>query len=184
MRYPALSLSVLTIALCIRGAMACGYHPGLSNAPFDVAHPQSLSVALAVRQATDSGVLEPWSTSSLFGAEYRSAVKQLRSLQKKLARVPSSAKGGESRHFAFVFVRSRLWAQYMVGPNGTKAVIHTAAARDGEVVLLSDEAVLEAVINDRLAFDDAVKQGLLKFANDQDGKTFEMVRAAFGSEEL
>jgi hypothetical protein len=81
MRYLALLLAIALVYT--PSAMACGYHPGLANPAFDAVHPKSLSVAMAIRQATIGGVLETQTTTAALptfaGVGYRRAVHQLRS---------------------------------------------------------------------------------------------------------
>jgi hypothetical protein len=185
MRYRALLSGTLAVAASAHGALACGYHSGLANAAFDVAHPRSLAVAVAIRQAADRGVLdkrEEPAKLALFGAGYRRAVRQLHELEDRLARVASRLDSLESRQFALVLVRSRLWTRYVIHAGDVKAVVHTAAADDSETVVLSDESVLSAVVDKQVAFDAAVEQGLVEIVNDRDGKVLGILRAALGGE--
>ena len=182
MRCRILLLSALITSVCASGALACGYHHGLANSTLEAVHPKSLSVAVAIRRAVNRGALENSSKTTALptfaGGEYRQAVRQLRGLEEKLARIAPRFQAEESWRFAFVFVRSRLWAQYTIRPDGASAIVHAPAAGDGETTVLSDESVLNAILEARLAFDDAVDQGLLQFANDRDGKVLHILRAA------
>lgn len=175
----------ITVA-CAGSALACGYHPGLTNSAFDVVHPRSLSVAMAIRRAQDNGILRAdpaiLVSQGFPGDGYRSAVRQLKELEERLARIAPAFNKGGTWHFAFVCVRSRLWARYTVRPDDASAVIHTPPANDSETVVLSDERVLNAIATGRLAFDSAVEQGLLQFANDKDEKVFRILRAALAVE--
>lgn len=174
----------------VGSAFACGYHPGLTSSTFDAVHPRSLGVAVALHRAQAQGVLpaEPAKPGlqGFPGTEYRHAVRELQDLQARLAKIALHAdadKEGtakdESRRFAFVFVRSRLWAQYKVGPDGASVQIHSAPAEAGEAVVLSDESVLDAIAAGRLTFRSAVDQGLLQFADDRDEQVHALLTAAF-----
>jgi hypothetical protein len=117
--------------------------------------------------------------ASPWGGGYRDAVRQLQDLNAKLSRVASRMDNGKSWKFAFVYVRSRLWAQYRVRSDGATALVHTPAAANSEVVVLSDETVLKALLSGHLAFQTAFENGLIQFSNDRDDKTFKILRAAF-----
>ena len=180
--------SALALLLWGSSAFACGYHPGLANAKLDAAHPKSLSVAVAIRRATGDGLLDtqpktsPLPTFASVG--YQQAVHQLRVLEGKLSRLPSDVSGDEVQRFALVFVRSRLWARYAVGPDGATAIIHTSAAEDNETVVLTDESVLTAIADGHLAFDTALDRGLLQFANDPGERTRLTLRAAIAGGDM
>lgn len=165
------------------GALACGYHPGLSATTFDAVHPRSLGVAVAIHRAQDRGILpaEPAAPAfqSFTGEGYRHAVRQLRDLQEHLSQVAPGLHADGAFRFAFVFVRSRLWAQYTVRPDGASVEIHTQPADKDEAVVLSDESVLNAIVGGRLTFSSAVDQGLVQFAEDRDERTRVFLAAAF-----
>lgn len=167
------------------GALACGYHAGLTSDTFDAVHPRSLGVAVAIHKAQGEGVLpaDPPAPrlQSFAGNGYRQAVSELRELQARLAEVAPRLDKDETWRFAFVFVRSRLWAQYTVRPDGASVEVHTAPADKGETVVLSDESVLNAIVAGRLAFDAAVDQGLLQFADDRSERARVLLAAAFGT---
>lgn len=182
------ALGAALVAAGAGGAAACGYHPGLSTATFDAVHPRSLGVAVAIHRAQDRGILPAEPAAPAFqgfpGQGYRHAVRELQDLQARLAHGaprsgPDGAAQGEPWRFAFVFVRSRLWAQYTVRPDGTSVEIHTPPADKGETVVLSDESVLNAIFEGRLTFGAAVDQGLVQFADDKSERARLHFAAAF-----
>lgn len=116
---------------------------------------------------------------SLWGGGYRDAVRQLQDLSEKISRVLPQTENGESWDFAFVYVRTRLWAQYAVRSDGATVMVHTAAAASNEIVVVSDESVLKAVLSGRLTFQAAVESGLIQFSNDRNAKAYQLLRAAF-----
>lgn len=183
MRYRSSLLGVLALVACVTSALACGYHSGLENAAFDVVHPKSIGVAVAIRQATDRGFLEsrptPVTLASLWGGDYRDAVRQLQELDEKISRAAPEMNDGEDWKFAFVYVRTRLWAQYTVRSDGATVMVHTPAAASSEIVVLSDESVLKAINSGRLSFQTAVAEGLIQFSNDRNDKAYQILRAAF-----
>jgi hypothetical protein len=130
-------------AVCVSSAMACGYHSGLENAAFDVVHPKSIGVAVATRQATDRRLLASQpvraTTVSLWGGNYRDAVRQLQMLDDKVAHVAPRMGTGNAWTFSFVYVRTCLWAQYTVRSDGATVMVHAPAAASNDIVVLSDE---------------------------------------------
>lgn len=182
-RSVVVTLCAALVAAVAGSAFACGYHPGLTSDTFDAVHPRSLGVSLAIHQARDQGVLPAEPAPSAFqgfpGQAYRHAVRELQDIQERLARVaPRFDKDGVWR-FAFVFVRSRLWAQYIVRPDGASLEVHTAPASPGETVVLSDESVLSAIEDGHLTFRSAVDRGLVQFADDRSERARSILAAAF-----
>ncbi len=182
MSYRPMTFGALALAAGVHGAMACGYHPGLSSATFETVHPKSLAVAVAIRQAKDGGLLPaiPGSASlpTFAGVGYRNAVAELRQLRDRLAHAASTAETGRDVRFALVFVQTRLWTQFAIAPGATEATIHAPPAGDGETVVLTDEAVLEAILEERMSLEVAVERGLVQFSNDRDGAAAAVLRAA------
>ncbi|MGR7994443.1 hypothetical protein [Xanthobacter sp. ZOL 2024] len=176
-------LVMLCVALLAAGAgaaRACGYHPGLSSDTFDAVHPRSLGVAVALNRAQNDGMLPPAPAGlpGFPGQEYRRAVRELQELQERLTRVAPRFAAAHGWRFAFVFVRSRLWAQYTVGPEGARVEVHTPPAGAGEAVVLSDEAVLAAILSGKLTVKTAREAGLLQFADDGDEAAQRILSAA------
>jgi hypothetical protein len=186
MRYSVVLLAAAMTASQICGAVACGYHPGLANAPFDVVHPQSLNVALAVRRAQEQKLLQdqPATTkmAALLGVGYRRATRDLEALGQRLGHVAPRFADGGSRGFALVLVSSRLWSDYDVKDGDATVVVHTPAANENKTVVLSDENVLHALVNEQLAFDAALELGLVQVVNDREGQALTLLKAAFGGQ--
>lgn len=182
-RSVVMALCASLLATGAGGALACGYHPGLTSDTFDAVHPRSLAVAVAIHKAQGSGVLPadpPAPTLATFaGNGYRHAVGELRGLQERLAQVAPRLDADGTWRFAFVFVRSRLWAQYTVRPDGASVEVHTPPAAAGETVVLSDESVLNAIVDGQLSFNAAVDQGLVQFADDRSERAQLLLAAAF-----
>lgn len=179
MRTVSLPLAAAVLAGCLQGALACGFHPGLASNTFDVVHPRSLGVAVAVARATRSGQLrvpEKPALPTFVGSDYRQAVDELRALQDRLDRAATA--GGGTVDFALVFVGPRLWTTYHVRPDGAGAEIHVAASGIDQLVVLTDETVLAALLAGGLDYDAAVDQGLLVVTNDPDGRASGALRQA------
>jgi hypothetical protein len=62
-------------------------------------------------------------------------------------------------------------------------MVHTPAAASNEIVVLSDESVLNALLSGHLAFRTAVESGLIQFSNDRDARAYQILRAAFAGSE-
>jgi len=177
---------MLCAALAAAGAgraVACGYHPGLSADTFDAVHPNSLAVAVALHRAQGAGVLpaEPAAPGlrGFPGEDYRRAVRNLQALQARLDQLAAAPGADGAVRFSLVFVRTRLWSQYTVRPDGASVDIHSPAAAKGETVVLSDESVLSAIEDGRLAFSAALNQGLVQIADDPGERARIVLAAAF-----
>lgn len=183
MRFAALPLGALLLAGCLHGAVACGYHPGLSSDTFDVVHPQSLTVAVAVNRALRAGLIEPPPAKpalpTLVSLEYRQAVDELRGLQERLDQVARGPDADEPLDMSLVFVASRLWTEYTLTNEGAEARVHVPAAALDKLVVLTDEAVLAALLSGRLSVDDALGQRLLVIVNDPGDRAASALHAAF-----
>jgi hypothetical protein len=184
MRFTVSLLAALMAALNFHGAaLACGYHPGLAGATFDVVHPKSLGVVVAINGAKQQGLLDdPTATTKagdLFGSGYRQAVQDLTALETKLRNAAEFFDSDRTGTFALVLVSSRLWSHYRVGGGNAMAEIHASPAGENDTIILSDEAVLDALVNGRMSFDLAVANGLIQIVNDPEGRTAALLEAAF-----
>lgn len=140
-------------------AAACGYE-GMPADAFSVIHPGSIEVAVAIRGAIDAGLLEePTATAAMQGqAGYWAAVRRLDRLQALLAAAPGAAALPAT---SLVLVDSALWSRYAPATAGVGLQVHTSGPAAGDVVLVSGEGVLAAVLDGRLAVAAALDRGLI-----------------------
>jgi hypothetical protein len=165
--------------LCAGPASACVFDAAIGN-PFELAHPRSLEVAMAVYGATQDGRLDPASVGpALDGAA--GLQRALWRLQ-RLGMLLGDAAPGEPA-IALVLVDSGLWVRLLPTPLGAAVQSHVAGPAAGDVVAVSSEWVVAHLLSGRLSGQDALAQGLLLLEGDAAGlqrvaARFEGVRAA------
>ena len=145
------------LAAQVGTAVPCGFEGGLGNT-FTPMHAKSLGVAFAVRDAVTSGTIEAATDPASAGkAGYWRAVGHLTSLQRAL-----SAAHAEGRvAVSVLFIDSGLWARLTPSADGFAMDVHTEGAKDGDVVIVTNEPVLTAILEKRLPVADALQRGLM-----------------------
>ena len=133
---------VLLLLLGFSGAAgACGYHGALADG-FSVLHPRSMAVAFALHDAIEEGLIEKAGVGGYAGAALR-----LHLLHRRLA--------GSGLPISVLLVDSGLWTQF------DPLAIHASGPRPGDVVILTSEQVLAAVLDGRLPVAAALERGLI-----------------------
>lgn len=139
-------MAVPLLAVQLGAAWPCGFHGGLGNT-FQPMHPKSIGVALAVRDAVVAGLVEPPVDPVQAGrAGYWRAVGHLKGLQRAL----SSGNYESLTPVSILFIDSGLWARLTPSSDGLAMDVHTEGAKDGDVVIVTSEPVLAAVLDSRL----------------------------------
>jgi hypothetical protein len=160
----AARICVLVCLLCLGAAPAafgCGLEADL-EVDLEGMYPGSLSVAVALRSAADSGVVdaatlgEAPNTRAVHDAD---TVRRLNALRNALAASPAVA--GLPLSFSLGYVESHLWTRYSESDGQVRVDIHTDGPAEGEPVVLTGEPVLMALLAGRLSVDRALADGLL-----------------------
>jgi hypothetical protein len=159
--------------LCLGAAPAaigCGFHSPL-EVQLDGMYPGSLSVAVALRSAADSGVIDAAALEapSKSAALYSEAVRRLQELRKALATSPAAAELPAS--FSLGYVESRLWSRYSQLGGKVHADIHTDGPAAGEAVVLTGEPVVTELLAGRLSVERALADGIILIVGNQSDKT-------------
>ena len=151
-------------------AIGCGFH-----SPMDVhlegMYPGSLSVAVALRRAADSGVIDATALEapSKGTALYADSVERLRAFRKALAASPAAAELPAS--FCLGYVESHLWARYSQSDGKIRVDVHTDGPAEGEAVVLTGEPVLTEVLAGSLSVDRALAYGMILIDGNENEKT-------------
>lgn len=155
---------------------------------FAVEHPQSLAVAVATREAIDTGLLpEPDPSIEIDMARSRhDAVVQLTTMQQRLEQVLSASRLMALPNFYVLMIESRTWGYFSPTRGGFDVKANPSPPRiepdeDGirdSVVLMSQAAAAE-ISSGRLPFERAMADGLAIV--DAPGLYEEIVRSAFVS---
>jgi hypothetical protein len=167
------TLFALAGLLCLSAppaAFACGFHPAL-EVQLESMYPGSLSVAVAMRKAADSGLIDaaaldaPSKGTSL----YSDSVRRLQELRKALAASPAAVQLPAS--FSLGYVESRLWSRYSESGGKIRVDIHTDGPAAGEPVVLTGEPVLTEVLAGRLSAEHALADGMIRIDGGEIDKT-------------
>lgn len=132
-------------------ALPCGFHSatGLDSASWGPLHPKSLDVAIAVREAGDRKLVDPalLDVKAAGPLGYARATRRLRDFSLTL----------DERPTAVLFVESGLWSRL------EKGVVqpHVRGALPGDVVVVTSEAVVAALLDRRLSLPQAIEKGLI-----------------------
>ncbi|NOV22158.1 hypothetical protein E5S69_01260 [Cupriavidus necator] len=140
-------------------AAACGSDFVLGD-EVSAAHPASLGVAFALHDATGAGKLPL--TDSVSGVQARQrADETAHRLEQQLASARPALPPT-----ALLLVESRLWTRYATAASARAQVEagHDAGPAQGDVVVVTAEAVLRALLDGRMAWQQAVDAGLVVVA--------------------
>lgn len=153
---PRAGATLLAAALVLQApaAGACGYHAVMND--LAAAHPRSIEVALAVRDALDRGDLQELrALPSALG--YLRATRLLRDFQPQAAALA----GRQAQSVAVLLVESGLWARYRGTDGAASPELHVAGPSAGDRVVVTSEAVLRALVDGGLAPEHAARMGVL-----------------------
>jgi hypothetical protein len=150
--------AALLAALILAGtpgpASACGYHLGLA-AGFVTAHASSIRVAMAVGDAVAAGRLQP-----LADAPAPLALVRANGAMRTFAAVLDSG-AEEWAPVALVLVEAHLWGRVTWESGGPRFAAHVNGPSGGDVIVVTGEPVLRALLEGRITWDAAIATGLV-----------------------
>jgi hypothetical protein len=156
--------------LAAPAAMACGYED-----PSDVAvgllnwtYPKALYVRTAVWQAENAGILPPRAASTptgLFGSGFRQAAASMNELGRLIG---TAAAVGEGTSFSVVLIPAVMWTRFSPTDEGYAVQVHADGPAKGDVVIVTDEKVVRALIEGSLDAVNAEAHGLLRLYREPD----------------
>lgn len=151
-------------------AIGCGFHK--LELQFESMYPGSLSVAVALRNAADSGVID----AAILEAPgkdddtcYADTVRRLQEFRNTLAALPAAAELPAS--FSLGYVESDLWTRYSHSDGKIRINIHTDGPAEGEAVVLTGEPVLMDIVAGKLSVDRAIADGMILIDGSESEKT-------------
>lgn len=171
------AVKCLLWALAAAPAGACGYH-GMIGDSFSAIYPGSIDVAIALRSALDRKQLKAApAVPPLLGL-----VRSTRWLEDFGRWAGSSAAGAAD--FSVLLVEPGLWTRYRKQGSGLAMEPHVAAPSAGEVVVITGEPALQALVERRLTLADALKAGVVRFegAPEAVAQLQQTLTAAFSAE--
>jgi hypothetical protein len=164
--------ALIAVVACSGAALACAFDNGASvglfDSSFEAKYPKSSEVYFATIDAIDQGVLQRAEfEATLAGrAGYWRAAGRLKGLQERLSR-GASAEAWPERAISVVFIESDLWARLEHAPQGLDLVLHATGAREGDVVVVTSEGAIAAIMDGRLSADVAFERGLVAIDSDE-----------------
>ena len=130
-------------------------------------YPGSLSVAVALRKAADSGAIDaaaldaPRNVATLF----LRTMPRLQDFRKFLAASPAAAE--LPANFTLGYVESGLWTRFSQSDGKVSVDIHTDGPAEGEAVVLTGQPVLKELLAGRLSVERALAEGLILIDGDE-----------------
>lgn len=151
-------------------ALGCGFHPAM-EVQLESMYPGSLSVAVALRNAADNGVIDATALVALSNgtAHYVDTLHHLQEFRKTLAASPAAVNLPAS--FSLGYVESQLWTRYSQSDGNIRVDVHTDGPTEGEAVVLTGEPVLTAILAGKLSVDRALTDGLILIDGNESEKT-------------
>ena len=158
------AITVLAAAsVCIAGqigvAAACNYD-GAAGA--SAKHPRAIELATALRDKSNAQILDARLVAPTFTnmLGYHRAVRRLQRLRESLERAVHDRRM-TGPGFSLLLVEAGLWSRYVPDGEGVTIAVHTAGPQPADAVVLTGEAVIEAIASGRLAPDEAFRRGLI-----------------------
>jgi hypothetical protein len=177
-----LSAALFAAAVAPPPAFACGYENpndlalGLLNWVF----PKALYVRTAVSQAEQAGMLPPRPENpikkDLFGSGFRLAAESMNGLG---ARLNAARVTGKSPSFSVVLIPAVMWTTYTPAAGGYSVHVHADGPAKGDIVIVTDEKVVRALVGGSFDAAAAESHGLVRFYGPADRQT--RVRAALSA---
>ena len=142
-------------------ASGCGFD-GILNGSFSAMHPKSFGVAFAISDAVATGTIDKSEVAPIVqgSAGYWRAVSRLNGLQRLLS---AAAKGDSvpAPALSVLLIDSSLWTRLNPGPQGFDIELHTAGAKPDDVVVVTSEAILADILEEKLPVGTALSRGLI-----------------------
>ena len=154
-------LAMLSLASAPSDGRACGYHDDvfIARGVLNWTYPDALHVIGAISAAViEKRLLHEPVAPSLFGSEYRAAVKSLEQLA-GLLRATGSA---PPLSFSLVLVESMLWTRFENDRGELHTQLHVGGPQAGDLILISGEDVIRTVGSGGLSIGEAHDRGLVR----------------------
>jgi hypothetical protein len=142
------------LALQLSTVSACGYDSPMVD--LVAAHPRSIEVALAVRDALDREELH-----ALAPVPPVLGLVRANGMLRNFRPLASSVAGSPNTSVAVLLVEEGLWARYSNSPAGVATELHVDGPLDGEPVIVTSETTLRALLDGTLTPARATELGVL-----------------------
>jgi hypothetical protein len=173
MRFSRFVLLVPGVALAALAgaAFACGLEDPSSIATrrgvLNMAYPESLHVGTAVWQAQLAGRLprDPLAPRGDLTPEARAALRLIKanaSLGQLALRMSGASNAVARPNLAMVLLGPVLWTRFDTGGGAARPSVHVTGPEAGDVVVVTEVAVVEAVTRGELGFGEALDLGVAR----------------------
>lgn len=156
-------LAAAAMATAVHDGAACGFEDprSVSLGVLNWAYPEALRVRTAVWQAEDAGLLPPRDGPAATGpfAFYRAA-RTMEKLGALLDRLPDAGAGLD---ISVVLIPAVMWTRYSTRSGGMDVETHVSGPEKGDIVVVTDEKVVRALLAGKFDLDQAVKRELMRF---------------------
>lgn len=157
----AVAASLLSVSA---PGLACGFH-GQVGSNFSAQHPQSINVAVALRDAADAGIidgrhlrprqLKPGLADML---ALNRAIRQLQRLRATLQQVADDA---STPSFKLLLLESGMWNDFTFEAGALRFKAHTNGPSPGVPAIITGDSVLAAIAAGQLSPERALRSGLI-----------------------
>ncbi|MCU0919803.1 MAG: hypothetical protein MUF16_05635 [Burkholderiaceae bacterium] len=161
MRYTL--IGVLGLAMGLGSAASACVFDGIVGNPFELPHPRSLEVAMAVYDAAQQGRIDPDAGGPAL--EGQAGLQRALWRLQRLGRGLGSSDAGDPA-VSLVLVDSALWVRLTPAPLGMAIQSHVSGPAPGDVVAVSSELVVVQLLGGQLSGEDALRRGLLLLEGD------------------
>lgn len=178
------SFSIAAAIFAPSASLACGYEDDVSIArgALNWVYPDALHVVGAISAAVAERHLPAPNFDAvapdLFGSKYSKTAQSL----EKLAAVLNAAQGeAPAFSFSLVLVEPVLWTRFEADEGQLHARIHVTGPQQGDLVLVSGEAVVGEISSARLTIGEARKRGFIRLYGSEAQRaefidTYELIR--------
>jgi hypothetical protein len=164
----AVALAVAAVIAGNSGGSSCGYHSpvNLQRGMLNWTYPDALHVSTAVWRAHQAGILPARApVADLFA--YHKAIANLQHLR---AALQQDAAENPPPAFSIVFIDTMLWSRFVPADDSFEVRIHQDGPQPEDLVVISDEAVIAAILSGKVEAKDAVEASLIRIYGDADAK--------------
>jgi hypothetical protein len=157
-------------SLAAPAAIGCGFHAPL-GVQLESMYPGSFPVAVALRKAADSGVIDaaaleaPRTPAALF----TETTPRLQRFREALAASPAASELPSS--FSLGYVESGLWTRFSESDGKIRIEVHTKGPAEGEAVVLTGEPVVADLLAGKLSVDRALADGIILIDGNESEKS-------------
>jgi hypothetical protein len=159
------------LGLSVQVASACGLEDpssiSMRRGSLNLAFPESLHVGTAIWQAQLAGTLprDPLALRDDLTPEARGMLRLVRAtalLRQFAARLSKQGTGVDRPKMAVVLLGPVMWSRFEVERAAVSPALHVPGPESGDVVVVTDIAVVEAIAAGGLGFDEALSRGLMR----------------------